>query len=136
MPEVHRSTVSITFHGDDLCPEELTRQLGASPTKSHRKGEQKSSSSPDLIWSRGFWALDFSGELSEALDMQISHLLGCLTDDLQIWLNFTSRFEVRIFVGLFLHEWNEMTDISQQTLKLLADRGLRIAFDIYGQSDS
>ena len=36
--------------------------------------------------------------------MQISHLLGCLTDDLQIWLNFTSRFEVRIFVGLFLHE--------------------------------
>ena len=133
MSFISRSTAALTFHGPDLVPYELTSKLGSPPTRSHQKGEKKCNS--DLTWSTGYWSFDAAERTPGDLGGQIEELFNDLTDDMNAWQDLTSRSEARVFVGLFLNEQNEMIDLSPATLKLLAERNIRIAFDIYAGSN-
>ena len=136
MSTVSRSTASVTFHGDDLIPDELSRLLGSLPTKSHKKGDKKSLNEPELTWSSGYWSFKVEDRSPGDLSCQINDLFKSLTDDSQIWLNLTSRFKARVFIGLFMEEWNEMIDLSPESLMLLADRNIKVGLDIYGPNEN
>ena len=59
-------------------------------------------------------------------------LLGGTTDDISVWRDIAKRFEVKVFAGLFLNDFNEGLPISSATVSALGARNIALDLDIYG----
>ena len=70
------------------------------------------------------------------LEGQIRELLAGTTTDLNVWQYLGQSLKVDIFCGLFMDEWNEGETLNPETLKLLGDRGINLALDIYAPGES
>ena len=127
---------SLRFFGDDLNPDELTKLIGYTPTKSEQKGEEIAGkvTGQKRIARSGGWRLSAERREPGDFDAQISEILDQLTDDTDVWQDLTTRFRADIFCGLFMTEGNEGISLSPETLEKLAARGLTIGFDIYDSS--
>ncbi|KRB79808.1 hypothetical protein ASE00_19055 [Sphingomonas sp. Root710] len=68
------------------------------------------------------------------LDAQVVELLALCSDDLTVWADFTARFTVDIFCGLFMEESNEGITVSAKTMENLGLRNISLDLDIYGQT--
>jgi hypothetical protein len=137
MAQLERSVVSLRIFGDSLVPDEITKILGAHPTKSQIKGETLLSKNTGInrIANSGMWRLNAEESKPENLDGQIKELLSKLTDDLEIWAKIKEQFEVDLFCGLFMGVWNEGLSISPQTLAAIGLRGIELGLDIYGPDE-
>ncbi len=138
MSNISKADVSIRFFGDDLEPQELTRLLGAQPSRAKRKGENWTVASGETRTARrGSWLINYSEESSPVeIDEQVNALLDRLTDDTAVWLDLARRYEADVSCGLFLDNWNEGFSLAKFTLKRLSDRNLSIGFDIYAPTDT
>ena len=130
-----RTRASLSFFGDNLDPDEISVLLGASPTSSARMGEAWVT--PSDVESKstartGRWQREVAPRRPGDLDSQISELLSPLTPDIEVWRGLAAKFSARIFCGLFTEEGNEGFDLRPETLVMIASRGLRLGFDIYG----
>lgn len=67
---------------------------------------------------------------------QITTLLGRLTQDLDIWRSVTNRFDCYINVGGDFHDWTGGLTLEADVLRLMAERGLHIDFDLYAPAAS
>jgi hypothetical protein len=137
MAQIEKSVVSLRIIGDFLMPDEITKMLGAPPTKSQIKGETLHSKNTDKtrIAKFGMWRLDSANSEPENLDGQIKEVLGKLTDNLEIWFKIREQFEVDFFCGLFMGVSNEGLSLSPQTLADIGLRGIELGLDIYGPVD-
>lgn len=61
----------------------------------------------------------------------VTKLLAGLPSDLALWQSLTNAYRVDIFCGVFLETDNRGFEISPEVSRLLADRNLKIGFDIY-----
>jgi len=134
MAHLSKSVTSIRIIGDDLVPDEITKLLGCTPTNSYFKGEvvRRIKTGQEVTKKSGIWLLETTDSEPENIDMQVSELLGKLTEDLAVWSNIKSRFKIDLFCGLFMEESNEGAEISSGTLKALGERGIMLSLDIYG----
>jgi hypothetical protein len=133
MATLSKSAASLSFFGDDLDPDEITRLLGKQPKVGVRKGGTwLTASGAEKIARIGSWRLSVDRREPGDLNGQIVELLEGLNDDLTAWRDLSARFGGRIFCGLFLDNWNEGLTLPASTLALLADRGLKLDLDIYG----
>ena len=138
MPTIDRSTVSIRFSGQDLDPDELTRVLSYSTLESirpqyHTRIHRGRSKSPI---EKGIWSLGYGEIDSVDLELKIETLLNKLTDDLKVWHQIASQYKGNVFCGLFLDGWNRGFELSSELLEKLANRKLKIGFDIYSPVDT
>ena len=134
--ELKETDASLRIMGDDLDPDEVTRLLGALPTKGSKKGEFFYTSTGSRHRSRtGIWALQVEHQRPGNLDKQIEQLLEPLTDDLAIWNDLAARFKLEIFCGLFTEEYNSRMTLAPNTVLALGSRGIVIDFDIYADLD-
>ena len=133
MARIAESRATLRFFGDDLDPDEVTKVLGCEPTDAQRKGQDVSR--PNAVGTRiaktGMWRLDTETRRPEALEAQVTELLDQLSDDLRAWTDLSCRFDVNLFVGLFMSETNEGCEISPGILRALGDRGIELWLDIY-----
>ena len=133
MAQLARSVASLRVFGDDLEPEEVTRLLGHSPSRSWRKGEIQSSKSGRSFTRRsGAWLLEVDSAEPEDFNGQVAKLLGMLTNDGTVWLQVTTRFEVDLFCGWFMGTSNEGVSVSPLTMSALGKFGIELSLDIYG----
>jgi|ERR1700754_4286087 hypothetical protein len=131
---LHESAASISFHGDDLDPVEITKSLGAEPTVGVRKGGVwLTATGAAKVASTGSWRLKAERRRPGDLNGQINALLDDLSNNLPAWRSFAERYRGRIFCGLFLGSGNEGMTLRSETLLRLSERGLLLDFDIYGQ---
>lgn len=130
MSAINQTTAVLRLFGDDLDPAEVSRLLGAEPTRYGTKGEVLTGG-PARMARTGSWFRQAAEQSPGDIDLQIVSLLGDLTSDLAVWRTLTSRFQCDIFFGLFMRESNEGTSIAAATARLLADRDLSLQFDIY-----
>ena len=136
MSDIGRTRVSLRIVGVDLIPEEISNLLGCFPTMSAEAGDADPRSKYEARTVKvGFWHLGLDEEDSSVLDKKLEELLNSLTNDLEVWKQITSRFRVDIFCGLFLDSFNEGFELTPSLLKRLAERNLKIGFDIYSYSD-
>ena len=137
MTKLFKTAASLVFIGDDLIPDEITNALQKAPSRSRTKGKKIAYPVREdvRIAKFGNWVLQAERVSPGDLDAQIKQLLYGSTEDLQIWNSLSSKYDARIFCGLWLKEGNERIAISSETIRDLADRGLDIDFDIYA-SDS
>ena len=137
MPALQRTVATLRISGSDLDPDEISRLLGCSPTRSHRKGEtpERSHGVTWLPAKVGNWRLDATPTEPEDFNGQVSELLDQMSDDLAIWHNLADRFRVDLFCGWFMQERNEGIDIEPRTLSMLGTRHIVLALDIYGPDE-
>jgi len=66
------------------------------------------------------------------LDAQVEELFRRIDSDLAVWASLSSQYRVDLFCGFFMSETDEGFDVSPQTMKVLGDRGIKLAVCIYG----
>ncbi|HEY4202115.1 MAG TPA: DUF6228 family protein [Devosiaceae bacterium] len=130
MGVIHETAATLRFHGDELDPHEVTRLMGASPTRGEYKGALTVGRGRKAARTGG-WALTVEYRQPGDLSGQIEEALSGLTQDLDVWRDLSGRFNGCFFVGFFMVDGNEGYNLSAETLKLLADRGLALLLDIY-----
>ena len=133
MAHVRKSSVSLRITGDDLVPQEITKLLGVEPTLSYAKGDKLlgSKTGPVRIAKFGMWSLKALPREPEDMDSQIQEILHQTTNDLAVWRDITSRYEIDLFCGIFLGCSNEGMMLSAQSLAALGERGIELGLDIY-----
>lgn len=83
MAHIHRTALSLRFHGDDLDHGKISRTLGAQPTNGVKKGGIWTTSRGQVIVARtGSWGLRAPDESPGDLDKQLASLLSVLNNDL------------------------------------------------------
>lgn len=134
MGVLHKSAASLGFFGDELDPDEITARLGCEPQVGVRKGGiWLTARGAEKVAGTGSWRLRVDRREPGDLDGQINELLDGLSDDFPMWRALAQRFRGRIFCGLFLAGGNEGLTLQSRTLERLAERGLLLDLDIYGQ---
>lgn len=139
MPNISRSTVSLRLWGIHLDPELVTQSLGCAPSSAAKAGETFSfkPNGKQRIAKRGFWSLKYGDSDAVDLEEKIELLLGKLTDDLNAWQEATKNAKTAdLFCGLFIDNWNEGFEFSPSLLKKIAERNLKISFDVYSPTNT
>jgi hypothetical protein len=132
MSAISSSTVSLRIFSKHLQPDEITQQLGFPPTEAAKTGEKKAKPKGGTrVIRQGFWFLNYGENDSVLLEDKIVGLLENLTDELDIWKKITDEYTTDIFCGVFMDNWNEGFGLSPACMKKLAERNLKIGFDIY-----
>jgi Domain of unknown function (DUF4279) len=128
------SVAALRVFGDDVIPSEISRLLGAEPSKASIKGEplQGKPSGRSRTARTGSWRLQVPDREPGDPNAQVAQLLGQLTTDLQVWRDIAERFQVDLFCGWFMGESNEGISLSPETLRALGERGIELQLDIYG----
>ena len=134
MAHLSRSRATLRIAGDDLDPDEISRQLACKPTTAQRKGEAivGHNTGQTRIAPFGLWRVEAAQREPEDIDGQISEILGQLSDDLEVWRTIGQRYKVDLFCGLFMKTGNEGLLLSPGSLYALGVRQIEIGFDIYG----
>src|SRR5258708_173934 len=101
--------VSLRFFGDDLESDFISMLLGASPSSSAKKGEDRVNRDGIKRGTArtGRWLLEAASRTPGDLDSQIVELLSLLTSDLAVWRELTDRFSAELYCGLFMSESND-----------------------------
>ena len=136
MGHIHHSAASLRLFGDDLVPEEVSHLLGANPTESCHKGEELvgKNTGKIRIAKTGSWRLCAKPQEPEDLESQIFEILNQLTQDLAVWSDLRSRFEIDLFCGIFMGGSNDGLSLSAEALLALGSRGIVLGLDIYDAS--
>lgn len=78
----------------------------------------------------GQWHLTIERDGGD-LDLAIRELLEKVSEDLGVWSQL-GNFRKDVFCGVFMKSGNDRLDLMPQTIRLLADRGLRLSLDVWG----
>ena len=133
MGKLTRSEVTLRIFGELLEPDEITRIVRCSPTRSCRAGElMKSPSGKPLRKAKeGAWMLKAETRSPANLDDQIMNLFTQLNPETEIWAKINQNYRAELFCGLMLETFNEGIGLKGQTIREIGSRGLLIDFDIY-----
>jgi hypothetical protein len=82
------------------------------------------------------WRLSAPDSPGSDLDGQVLWILSRLSPDLAGWKNLTSKYKMDLFCGLFLERPNRGVSLKPDTMRQLAERNLKIGFDIYAPDES
>jgi hypothetical protein len=126
---VDATSVTLRLFGDDLDPDAVSQRLGSTPTLARRKGD----SIPDgkRVAETGSWLLSSERQSKNTLEHQIEALFTRLSDDMAVWRDLADSYHVDLFCGLWSNEWNRGLELSPKIVAAIAERGLRVGFDIY-----
>jgi hypothetical protein len=134
--DVDRCSICLRVFGEDLDPDTVSEMLGAVPTSACRKGDVHRGKQFDRIEKQGKWLMNLDQHRELRLDNLINRLLDQLTDDLSIWHELTLRYEVDLFCGLHLEQWNRGLGLLPSTMLRVGERGLELGLDIYYVGES
>lgn len=137
MPAPEYTMASLRFWGDDLVPEEISELLGATPTKSERKGDVLVGkiTGNKRVAKTGGWRLAAPKDCDGDLDAQINGLFAKLSSDMNVWHDLGLKYQVDVFCGIFMKTGNDGLVFSPATLRLLGERGVTLNLDIYDADD-
>jgi hypothetical protein len=128
MAALHKSCATLRLFGDSLNPEEITRLLGCPPSTAFTKGQIRYRTT---LYKTGGWLLEAADREPADLDAQVVDLLTRVSQDLAVWSNLSKQYDVDLFCGFFMEETDEGLEISTHTMKMLSERGIKLAFCIY-----
>jgi hypothetical protein len=130
---VDETRITLSVHGEELDPLEVTRLLSCSPSHSHRRGDLRPRSVTP--WPKGAWLLTVEGKAPVEPEDLLTSLLDRLPSDPRVWETLRSRYSVALGFGLFQGAWNRGFDLSPAVISRVANLGLGVGFDIYADGD-
>jgi hypothetical protein len=135
MAKLKTSLATLRIYGDDLIPSEVTSLLGVDASFEQVKGQVfiGKKTGQRTIAKIGMWKMYAEDREPGNLDEQISEIFNKLPKDQNIWKSLSNKYDIDLFCGLFMEESNEVITISSSSMKLLAERGVELILDLYGQ---
>lgn len=133
MGQLKESRAGLRVFGDELDPDEITRRLGANPTKAFRKGDLelvRHDGRPRYAHT-GRWHLDAARRFPEDLNAQIMEILDQVTDDLEVWRELGEKYRIDMFCGVWMGLYNDGLPLSHEVLLALGQRRILLDIDIY-----
>lgn len=132
---------SLTVDGDSLDPADVTKLLQRSPTKSWRRGDAVPTSSGTQSFTKRFgrWAFEISPVDTDEWDIGevIELLFAGLPSDAETWRRLAELGHARISIGLNLpNSSSREFDMKPDLMRFLADRQVRVWFDIYAEDET
>lgn len=133
--QVDESTATLRILGDDLDPDQITALLKFPPTVARRKGDVQTGKRTKREYKAmtGQWHLESprgKGDINE----HIRWILDALCRDQEVWDSIRARYELDLFCGLFLGDWNRGTGITAELMFELGRRGIDLSLDIYSHT--
>jgi hypothetical protein len=128
--------VGINFYSKKLDRDEITKLLGAEPTKSWNPNERHpiGNKNKTRITDWGKWYMNSERDSTD-LNEKLNNLFSTLTMDLEKWKILTEKYETWVDVSGYMENWNRAFTLKTETMKMLTDRNLEIVFDIYFYGD-
>lgn len=130
---IDESGVTLIVYGHDLDPDDVTGLLGVKPTRSFRRGYQRSPNSHPMP--HGAWFLEVRGKTPDGPDIQLRKLLMKLPASENVWKQLRLLHKVQIRFGLHLTGWNKGFGIPSTLLRRLAKIGGDLEFDVYSYGE-
>jgi hypothetical protein len=130
---VDETRVSLAIYGDELDPDALSTELRCVPSRSHRKGDRRSQTSPPFR--TGAWILSVEGRAPRGPSELIDELLARFPVDGMFWRTLTEKYQVSVRVGIHTGGWNRGFDFPLGAVTSLAQRGIGVGFDLYFYGD-
>ncbi|MFC1758823.1 DUF4279 domain-containing protein [Planctomycetota bacterium] len=125
--------VAICVYSDDLDRHAVTKMLGVEPTDAwnakepHTVGKRKRTAIHD--WGKWYLTTEYS---TEPVGSKIKELLNRCTDDLDVWRQLSDKYRVCFEIHGRLLNWNRQLDLEPDMLRMLANRSVALAIDVYG----
>jgi hypothetical protein len=132
MAAISKSAAALRVSGDALDPTEITSLLGASPTRSWRKGDVKNSNAENqIVHKTGGWVFAAEDRAPGDLSAQLAEIVSQLTADAAVWALISDRYQVDLFCGLFMKCSDEGFSLPATSLADLAKRGIELQICLY-----
>lgn len=133
MQKTSSSSATLRIWGDDLFPDEVTKLLNCEPTSSQKKAQIFSSkkSGKQRAAKTGLWRLGTKYCEPANLDFQILEIFEQLPDELNIWQQLSTHYDLDIFCALFLETTNDVVVVAPEPMQILSSRGVALELDIY-----
>jgi len=128
---IDRVHASLSFTGDDLQPDKMTTRLGCRPTDAHSKGDVKQVGPRRYVKLTGHWSRHAGPWKKEDVGKAIERVMNVVDASPPTLRSLARRFNGRIWLGLSTERFNRGFDLQPTTLKMMADRGLKLTVDIY-----
>jgi len=135
MAQLHQSVATLRIQGDSLKPDEISSILGCTPTESYVKGQIKPSKRKPIVRKTGAWHLTAADQEPENLDAQVAEIFTRVNSDLAVWAVLSSKYKLQLFCGFFMEVSGEDLEVTPETLKVLADRGIKLYICIYAPTN-
>lgn len=130
--ELEESSVGINFYSEQLNKEEIIQLIGSEPTKAWNPNElhPMGNRGRTRMTNWGKWYLTSKRDERD-INIKIQELLNSLTSNLEHWNELTSKYEAWIDVAGYMNNWNRGFKLTTESMKMLSERNLEVAFDIY-----
>ena len=126
-------SISLIVRSADLVPDEVTRQLLVTPTRTRTKGVPLSQRGGAPVSGFGSWAVQLTSQETDEWDVSeaVRLLLSRFPEDLEVWKQLSASAKICLSVGLHLETTNQGFSLPSDVLRFAADRDIDIDFDIY-----
>lgn len=130
--------VKLIIRGQDINLEEITQKLSQQPSFSYRKGDcytpQFGDKTP-VIYKENCWGLEVEKQECETFDDVLYAFLTRFNGSTEYIKDLVKDHNVIVWVSVYPDEEQGNIHLENKTLKLLADMGLAIDFDIMFLND-
>ena len=117
----------------------LAGQLGLEPSRSWIAGERRTSARGELLdgrWNHSYSTMPVDAENDEGLEATLERIASFLSEKAQeLEQHVSSGGSIELFIGFFQEGFNSGFSLSSELMGKYAALGVRLDFDIYGQSD-
>jgi hypothetical protein len=121
---------SLGIWGEELRPDEITSRLELKPTRTHIRGEGKSSRN-QLVWKDSYWSFDCPIAAEHNPVEHLEWLLDLLEPRAAILKEISARFRVEIWCGFSSENGQGGFTMVASTLKRIANLEIPMTLDLY-----
>lgn len=135
---MHKYTVELRIHGEQLVPSEVSVDLGLEPSLARQAGDERSQ---ETNWQEGLWAFDgvATGQdpMWDSLEDALNFVLDMLVPVRGKLKNYQSKYKLVWWCAHFQSSFDGGPLLSSSLLKRkrLGDFGVELYIDNYFSSD-
>lgn len=125
--------IKLRIVGQNLKLEEITEKLSQLPSFTYRKGDShtpKYGKEKAIIYKEDCWLLELEKDENHTFDDMINKFLSNFKNSTDYLKELSSKFDVTLWVSAYPDEEQSNIHLSPNTLKLIADIGISVDFNI------
>ncbi|MEK7517935.1 MAG: DUF4279 domain-containing protein [Patescibacteria group bacterium] len=120
--------------GFECHPEEITKQIGVSPTEVHIKGEYRIIGKKKKIKrmnKKNSWVLDSPLPKNAPIEKHLKHLLDIIKPYKQNFIDVAKKYELQFNCAVYYYEANPGICLESNIMKEISELNIPLYFDIY-----
>ena len=125
--------IKLRITGQNLNLEEITEKLSHKPSFTYRKGDSyipKYADKKPIMYKEDCWLLEVEKDVTQTLDDTIIKFVSNFTDKTGYLQELSGEYDVTLWVSAYPDEEQSNIHLSPDTLKVIADMGISVDFNI------